>query len=351
MLKAQFLKYTLNFINPSGTSRGVIKEKPSWFLKIHDTSDPIKFGLGECGPILGLSRDNIENYEVKLHELCEKINEFESINLNYHPSIQFGLEMALLDLKNNGKRILFKNDFTNNAKEIKINGLIWMGKMQFMYNQIKDKLNKGFECIKIKIGAINFEDELSLIKKIRTEFGKNDIEIRVDANGAFTPKKAPTVLNKLAHLDIHSIEQPISAGQPIEMKKLCEKTPIPIALDEELINLFNEEEKNELLQYISPQYIILKPSLLGGFKETNEWIKVAAENNISWWITSALESNIGLNAIAQFCGNFNNPLPQGLGTGGLYSNNFISPLTLNGQHLSHKNDINWETKSLIFDAD
>ena len=351
MLKAQFLKYTLNFINPSGTSRGVIKEKPSWFLKIHDTSDPIKFGLGECGPILGLSRDNIENYEVKLHELCEKINEFESINLNYHPSIQFGLEMALLDLKNNGKRILFKNDFTNNAKEIKINGLIWMGEMQFMYNQIKDKLNKGFECIKIKIGAINFEDELSLIKKIRTEFGKNDIEIRVDANGAFTPKKAPTVLNKLAHLDIHSIEQPISAGQPIEMKKLCEKTPIPIALDEELINLFNEEEKNELLQYISPQYIILKPSLLGGFKETNEWIKVASENNISWWVTSALESNIGLNAIAQFCGNFNNPLPQGLGTGGLYSNNFISPLTLNGQHLSHKNDINWETKSLIFDAD
>ena len=309
MLKAQFLKYNLNFINPSGTSRGVLKEKPSWFLKIHDTSNPIKFGLGECGPILGLSRDNIENYEVKLHELCEKINEFESINLNYHPSIKFGLEMALLDLKNNGKRILFKNDFTNNAKEIKINGLIWMGEMQFMYNQIKDKLNKGFDCIKIKIGAINFEDELSLIKKIRTEFGKNDIEIRVDANGAFTPKKAPTVLNKLAHLDIHSIEQPISAGQPIEMKKLCEKTPIPIALDEELINLFNEEEKNELLQYISPQYIILKPSLLGGFKETNEWIKVASENNISWWVTSALESNIGLNAIAQFCGNFNNPLP------------------------------------------
>ena len=351
MLKAQFLKYTLNFINPSGTSRGVLKEKPSWFLKIYDTSNPMKYGLGECGPILGLSRDNIENYEVKLHELCEKINEFESINLNYHPSIKFGLEMALLDLKNNGKRILFKNDFTNNAKEIKINGLIWMGEMQFMYNQIKDKLNKGFDCIKIKIGAINFEDELSLIKKIRTEFGKNDIEIRVDANGAFTPKKAPTVLNKLAYLDIHSIEQPISAGQPIEMKKLCENTPIPIALDEELINLFNEEEKNELLQYISPQYIILKPSLLGGFKETNEWIKVASENNISWWVTSALESNIGLNAIAQFCGNFNNPLPQGLGTGGLYSNNFISPLTLNGQYLTHKNDINWETKSLIFDAD
>ena len=351
MLKAQFLKYTLNFINPSGTSRGVLKEKPSWFLKIHDTSDPKKFGLGECGPILGLSRDNIEDYEVKLHELCEKINEFESINLNYHPSIKFGLEMALLDLKKNGKRILFKNDFTNNAKEIKINGLIWMGEMKFMYNQIKDKLNKGFDCIKIKIGAINFEDELSFIKKIRTEFGKNEIEIRVDANGAFTPKKAPTVLNKLAHLDIHSIEQPISAGQPIEMKKLCENTPIPIALDEELINLFNEEEKNELLQYISPQYIILKPSLLGGFKETNEWIKVASENNISWWITSALESNIGLNAIAQYCGNFNNQLPQGLGTGGLYSNNFISPLTLNGQYLTHKNDINWETKSLIFDAD
>ncbi len=351
MLKAQFKKYILKFKTPSGTSRGVIKEKTSWFIKIYHESNPEVFGLGECGPIEGLSRDPINLIDEKLSELCENINNYQNVIIDTFPSIQFGLEMALLDLENKGKRNLFQNKFTNSKKNIKINGLIWMGDYEFMSDQIKIKLEEGFHCIKVKIGSLNFNDELSLLKKIRKNFYSTDLEIRVDANGAYTLTNINSILSELDKLDIHSIEQPISVNQWDEMKKLCKESPIPIALDEELIRPFEINEKENLIHHINPHYIILKPSMLGGFKETKDWIELAEKNNIGWWITSALESNLGLNAIAQFCGNFENKLPQGLGTGSLYLNNFNSPLKVENQYLSYDIKREWDFNQLVFNDD
>ena len=351
MLKAQFKKYILKFKIPSGTSRGVLREKPSWFIKIFNDSDPEIFGIGECGPIEGLSRDPINIFDKKLAELCQKINHHHNVDLNEFPSIQFGLEIALKDLENKGTRTLFQNKFTKNEEDIKINGLIWMGDYAFMSKQIQEKLEKGFHCIKVKIGSLNFKDEINLLKQIRKNFKPSELELRVDANGAYTSTNISKILSELAKLDIHSIEQPIAVNQWDEMKKLCKSSPIPIALDEELINPYTKKQKEDLLRYIDPQYIVLKPSMLGGFKETEEWIGLAQKNNVGWWITSALESNIGLNAIAQFCGNFNNELPQGLGTGSLYVNNFESPLEITNQHLSLNTHRKWNFNQLVFNED
>ena len=254
MLKAQFKKYILKFKIPSGTSRGVLTEKPSWFIKIFNDSNPDVFGIGECGPIEGLSRDPINKLDEKLEELCKKVNNHQTIDLDEFPSIQFGLEMALKDLENEGNRIIFQNKFTNNKKDIKINGLIWMGEYDFMSKQIQKKLENGFYCIKVKIGSLNFKDELDLLKQIRKKYKPTELELRVDANGAFSSKDISYILSELAKLDIHSIEQPIAINQWDEMKNLCKNSPIPIALDEELIKPYNKKQKENLLHYICHLY-------------------------------------------------------------------------------------------------
>lgn len=350
MLKASYKKYFLKFKTPGGTSRGILHEKETWFIFVYDDIKPEIKGIGECGLFRGLSADDRPDYEKKLNEVCESIsaNKFWiEEGLNKFPSIKFGLETALLDLKNKGKKIIFPSEFTQGNASILINGLIWINSFSLMKNQVNKKLKEGFRCIKIKIGAIGFEEEIRLIKLIRREFSENDIEIRVDANGAFLPEEALKKLKRLSDYKLHSIEQPIKSGQHNEMAKLCLNTPLPIALDEELIGIFDIDEKQKLLKTIKPQYIILKPSLLGGFSGSEEWIKIAKENKISWWITSALESNIGLNALAQWTYTLNNPAFQGLGTGGLFTNNFNSPLYLKGQNLFYSPEKSWNLKELI----
>ncbi|OAD44891.1 o-succinylbenzoate synthase [Polaribacter atrinae] len=342
MLNATYKKYILNFKNPSGTSRGILRTKETWFIFLNKNG---KIGVGETGLFRGLSFDDVPNYEEKLIWVCNNINKglvFLLKELSEFPSIQFGLEQAFLSLKSDDKFHLFPSEFTKGNEAIDINGLIWMGEEAFMKKQIKEKLEAGFSCIKMKIGAINFETEIALLKSIRKEFSSKEIELRVDANGAFNPKNALEKLKRLSELEIHSIEQPIKQGQVEEMATLCATTPLPIALDEELIGVFSSEEKNQLLQTIQPQFIILKPSLIGGFAGSLEWIKFAEEIKSDWWITSALESNIGLNAIAQFTHTLKSNLPQGLGTGGLFTNNFASPLVVKNGALYYHQTQNWD---------
>lgn len=356
MLKANYKKYTLNFNQPSGTSRGILTSKDSWFLLLYEDAEPNIIGIGECGLLKGLSIDDRPDYEEKLIEVCNSIENFQNYlvdELKEFPSIQFGLEMALMDLGLNrkegyrGNKVFFPGNFTKGNDTIEINGLVWMGEFDFMRRQVKEKIESGFNCIKLKIGAINFEQELELIKSIRNEFSKKDIEIRVDANGAFAPEDSLDKLNQLAAFDLHSIEQPIKQGQWEKMAELCIQTPLPIALDEELIGVFGLEKQKELIESIKPQYIILKPSLLGGFNASEEWIHIAEENNAGWWITSALESNIGLNAIAQWTYTLNNKMPQGLGTGQLYTNNFHSPLEISNGKLFFDPTKIWDLNNLI----
>lgn len=336
MYQASVEKYTLNFKKPSGTSRGILTEKDSWFIKIWEKNQPETTGIGEASIIKTLSPEWNENYVEFLENVVRNINEYtgEGIEkLKAYPSIYFGIETALKDLESNGKSILFPSDFTEKQAPIKINGLIWMGSKDFMLEQIQTKIEAGFDCIKMKIGAIDFESELELLQFIRKNFSPSEIELRVDANGAFAPGEALEKLTRLAAFDLHSIEQPIRQGNWEEMHRLCASTPLPIALDEELIGITDLVEKQQVLKTIQPQYIILKPSLIGGFKGTDEWIELAEQQGIKWWITSALESNIGLNAIAQYTYIKNNPMPQGLGTGQLYTNNTPSGLTIENGHL------------------
>lgn len=341
MIKGAYKKYILNFKQASGTSRGVLKTKETWFIILHSNKNK---GIGECGLFRGLSIDDRSDYEVKLKWVCENINLGLDIllpELMEFPSIQFGLEMAFKSLETKDSFELFPSEFTRSKKAIPINGLVWMGSEAFMKKQIQEKIESGFSCIKMKIGAIDFETEVNLLKLIRKQFSSKDIELRVDANGAFNPSEALEKLKILADYDLHSIEQPIKQGQLEAMAELCINTPLPIALDEELIGVFSVTKKQELLQTISPQYIILKPSLVGGFKGTDEWINMAEKHNIGWWITSALESNVGLNAIAQYTYTKQSELPQGLGTGGLFTNNFESPLRVTNGHLEYSKNSNW----------
>ena len=341
MIKASYKKYLLNFKNPSGTSRGILRTKETWFIILEENG---KIGIGETGLFRGLSIDDVLNYEEQLNWVGENIN----LGLAYlldevfaFPSIQFGLEQAFLSLQSKNKFEIFPSEFTKGKEAIAINGLVWMGDQDFMKRQIKEKLKTGFSCIKMKIGAIDFEAEIRLLKSIRKEFSANEIELRVDANGGFTSENALEKLKVLSALEIHSIEQPIRQGQLDEMALLCEKTPLPIALDEELIGVFSREEKKQVIATIKPQFIILKPSLVGGFGGSKEWIDIAQKNNVGWWITSALESNIGLSAIAQFTHTLQNKLPQGLGTGGLFTNNFESPLEVKNGTLNYNNSKKW----------
>ena len=346
-MKASYKKYTLNFKRPSGTSRGVLTTKETWFLILEEENN---FGIGECGILRTLSIDDRPDYEEKLKWTCQNIHLPKDellAELVEFPSIQFGVEMALLSLQSQDPFQLFPSAFTNGEKGIPINGLIWMGEEAFMHEQIQQKLEQGFSCIKLKIGAIDFDKEIALLQSIRKKYSASEIELRVDANGAFKPHEALQKLQRLSELDLHSIEQPIKQGQFSEMAKLCAKTPLPIALDEELIGVFSVTKKEELLQTIQPQYIILKPSLIGGFKGTQEWIDLAEKQNIGWWITSALESNIGLNAISQFTFVQDSNMPQGLGTGSLYTNNIESPLVVKGEYITYAPEKTWDVNSIL----
>ena len=325
-LKAKFHKKTFHFKRPSGTSRGVLTEKHSWFIELWDSNNPDVIGIGECSVIPGLSPDYADayTYETKIKSVCNDLEQ----DLSDWPSIKFGVETAFLDMQNGGKRILFDNKFSQSKTGIKINGLIWMGDEEFLQAQVKEKLQLGFTTIKMKIGALEFDKELRILDSIRKKYSAKEITLRVDANGAFSLDEAIKKLTLLSELDVHSIEQPIQAGQWNNMQILCRETPLPIALDEELIGINTKEKKIELLNTIKPQFIIIKPSLHGGISGSKEWIEIADNSEIQWWMTSALESNIGLNAICQLAAEFDNSLPQGLGTGSLYTENIKSNLVV-----------------------
>lgn len=355
MIQMQFsyIKRSLKFRFEAGTSRGVLTTRDVYWIRVVDPSNPGILGWGEAAPLVKLSIDDRVDFESILGNLLTELShmtwsdEADELliqvrhRISAHlPSIRFGVETALLDRLNGGQKKIFQTPFALGERVIPINGLIWMGDRDFMLQQIDQKLQEGYDCIKMKIGAIDFEQELSLLRYIRERFSADQVVLRVDANGAFSPNEAMQKLEKLTELDLHSIEQPIPAGQWQAMQLLCSTTPLPVALDEELIG---QHEKERLLDLIQPQYLIFKPSLLGGIEETREWIRLAEERSIGWWMTSALESNIGLNAIAQLTDTFAPQMPQGLGTGKLFHNNLESPLEISQGQIHYRNSKSWES--------
>ena len=339
MIHIEISERTFHFKQPAGTSRGVYTRRHSYFLTVTDDARPWIKGFGECATLPDLSCDAIPEYETILRQLCKTVETLGKIPydiLRPYPSILFGLETAFAQLEAHGSTMLFDTPFGRGEVGIRINGLVWMGSFDEMYQRIETKLQQGFHCVKLKIGAIDFDKELELIRHIRESFSKKQIELRVDANGAFTPNNALQRLEALAKYDIHSIEQPIKQHQWKAMARLCAVSPLPIALDEELIGVNVKSMKADLLDTIQPQYIILKPSLHGGMYGTEEWLQLAEERGIGSWITSALESNVGLNAIAHFCAKVYGShitTPQGLGTGQLFTDNITMPLEIRGDEL------------------
>lgn len=330
-----YTPYRLKFKEPGGTSRGILTEKLTYLLRATDNEDPNYSAYSEIPIFQGLSKESVE----ELEECLSHILNFESIDdLNEikgkMSSLAFGFEQLSGIISNYPEELAFPSEFTSKSTDITINGLVWMGNFEEMLYRANYKINLGFKCIKLKIGAINFQDELNLVKHIRDKNG-SELTIRLDANGAFSPSKCLEYLETLAPYGIHSIEQPVKAGQAVEMKRICEMSPIPIALDEDLIGVPIGDERSQMLEFIRPQYIILKPALCYGFSGATDWIKRAEVLNIGWWMTSALESSVGLNAIAQFTGALHTHIPQGLGTGDLYTNNFNTPLVLKGEKLSY----------------
>jgi o-succinylbenzoate synthase len=434
MLQCDYIKTSLKFLQPAGTSRGVLHEKDSWFIRLWNSDDPETVGIGECSLIPGLSPDSAPGFEQQLKAVCQAVGNFvpgkrngagtafateedrtplkkgqshldreraasdneqnpnascgspdvkmhekdkessklsnkesntiqngpnahqdsltaeilSNIELSAFPAIRFGLETAILDLEHGGKRLLYPSGFTTGATGIPINGLIWMGNKPEMLSRITEKLDQGFKVLKMKVGALSFDDELEILHALRKENPPAQLELRLDANGAWQPNEALEKLKVLSEYGIHSVEQPIAAGTPEAMARVCTISPIPIALDEELIGVHTPEQKEQLLATINPHFIILKPSLLGGFTASEEWINLAEKQGTGWWVTSALESNIGLNAIAQWTATLNTTLPQGLGTGSLFANNIPSPLTVTGSRLFYRPEKAWNLSSLKF---
>ncbi len=331
-MQASYKKHLLQFKVPAHTSRGSYNEKVMYLLTLSNGSH---VAVAEAAPLPDLSIDSMPKMEEKMLEVCTYLNEqndileiYDVLQLQHFPSIQFALECAFEKLKYKEPYLLFHSAFTEKKEGIPINGLVWMASKENMWQQIEQKIEAGYTCIKLKIGALDFDEECRLLEQVRKKYSAHKITLRVDANGAFTIDDAKQKLNDLATFELHSIEQPIKSNQHDAMQQLCAETKLPIALDEELIgaNVIGTSEK--LLNYIRPQFIVLKPTLLGGFKNCNRLIDTASKNNIGWWITSALESNIGLNAIAQYCGTLKFSMPQGLGTGALYVNNFEEYLTV-----------------------
>ena len=338
-MKVTIEERLLHFKQPAGTSRGVYTERRIWLVEISDSET---VGRGECAPLPQLSCDDIPDYADVLRGFCDEVERTGEIPyeaLRDYPSMLFGLETAMMDLRckmADGRHVLFDNPFSRGEEGIPINGLVWMGTFDEMSRRIEQKLEQGFRCVKLKIGAIDFEAELELIKQIRSRFGLHDVELRVDANGAFSYEEALYKLELLSQYALHSIEQPIRARQWAWMSELCRESPLPIALDEELIGVNDPDQKRQMLNIIRPRYIILKPSLHGGMMGCREWIEIARDMQIGSWITSALESNIGLNAIAQFAAEVYGPhvqMPQGLGTGQLFTDNIPMPLKIRGDKL------------------
>lgn len=337
----------LRFRKPAGTSRGVLREKPSYFLLLRDEETAFT-AIGECGLLPGLSADDRPGYEATLQNLTDALNAgAEGPDLTTWPSIALGLDMARRNLEAGAVGQVFPSDFTHSSAAMRINGLVWMGTREEMRAQIDQKLAEGFDCIKLKIGAIDFEAELDLLAYIRSRYPADVIEIRVDANGAFAPDEALTKLEALAQYGLHSIEQPIPQGQWKAMAQLCAATPLPIMLDEELIGVHDPQAREALMDTIRPQGIILKPSFLGTFAESDHWISLADRHGAMWWITSALESNVGLNAIAQYTFTKQPTMHQGLGTGSLYTNNFDSPLRVSGGAIRYRAEAPWNLKPLL----
>lgn len=347
--QAEWKKIVFRFKRPSGTSRGILTVRESWFLCIRRENSKDIIGVGECAPLFGLSRDPRHDFEDQLMRVCTQLNQgtFNFSIIDDYPTIKFGVEMALQDLAQGGKRLLFVTPFTSGFQSIPINGLVWVGSSDFVKEQISNKVEEGFTCIKMKIGALPFEEELNILRWLRSEYDSTLIELRVDANGAFNPDDAITKLDQLSKFDIHSIEQPLPSGNWNAMARLCKRSPIAIGLDEELIGIDEKSEKIKVLTEIAPHYIILKPTLLGGFSATEEWIDIADSMDISWWITSALESNIGLNALAQWSVTLSSSLPQGLGTGQLYANNLSSPLKIYQGTLQYNPKMKWDLSPLL----
>lgn len=333
-MKIDIEERVLHFKQPAGTSRGVYTERKIWFVRVSDGS---AVGVGECAPLPQLSCDDLPDYGERLRHFCDDVERTGTIDyetLRDYPSMLFGLETALLNLQK-GER-LFDTPFSRGQQGIPINGLVWMGTFDEMQQRIEEKLAQGFHCVKLKIGAIDFDQELELLKQIRRRFGPREVQLRVDANGAFSYDEALYQLELLSQYTLHSIEQPIRAGQWAYMAELCREAPLRIALDEELIGVNDPEQKRQMLNIIRPAYIILKPSLHGGIMGCREWIDIAHDMGIGSWITSALESNVGLNAIAQFCAEVygdNIKMPQGLGTGQLFTDNIPMPLEIRGDKL------------------
>ena len=350
--KVEIIPRLLHFRQPAGTSRGTYTTRKVWYLHLTSPDFPGRVGIGECAPLPALSCDDLPDYEVILAKACRRLEErqgrLDVDSLCDYPSILFGLETAIRHFFA-GSWALCDTAFSRGEAGIPINGLIWMGDFDKMLSQIEKKMEAGFRCIKLKIGAINFEEELALLRHIRTRFSSKEIELRVDANGAFSPVDAMEKLKRLSELDLHSIEQPIRQGQWREMETLCRNTPIPIALDEELIGINDPKLKEQMLDVINPQYIILKPALAGGLSGSAEWIDKAEKRNVGWWITSALESNVGLNAIAQWTAMLQSSIPQGLGTGQLYKNNIISPLVQKGSTIQYDPSLSWDLSPLIWE--
>ena len=344
-MKAKYVYHPLNFIKPGGTSRGILHDKDSWFLTVEQDG---RSAYGECSTIKGLSLDSQDDVNEALEDICHQINEGiwpDERHYGNLPAVRFCLEQAALAMQHDVGFKLFDNDFLS-GKPIPINGLVWMGTKSFMFDQIKEKIEAGFNCIKLKIAAIDYEEELSLIKYIRDPFDESQMQIRVDANGGFDVEEVQEKLKRLSDFAIHSIEQPIGVGQHDEMAELCEKNILDIALDEELIGVHERASKSKLLSDIRPQYIILKPSLIGGFRSADEWIDLARGMDIEWWATSALESNLGLNAIAQWVSNYEIDMPQGLGTGQLFSNNIASPLVIKDAQLIYDRSLHWDIEKI-----
>lgn len=351
MLQARYAPYRLLFKVPAGTSRGILTYKDIFFIRIYDDANPLREGWGECALFRGLGSDDEPEYERVLAEACRNVScrPFSEVldMLSSWTSIKFGFETAWQEL--NDWRD-YPSRFTLGEQPITINGLVWMGDKDTMLQRIEEKLQAGFRCVKLKIGAIDFDAELDLLRTIRRRFSRDEIELRVDANGAFTSDNVMGRLDALARYDLHSIEQPIKAGQWENMARLCANTPIPIALDEELVacRVVSEDVVCNLLDTIKPQYVVMKPSLTGGLSGAEMWRRAATQRGIGWWITSALESNIGLAAIARYTASLPITMPQGLGTGALYTNNIVSPLCQDGEVLSYTPDGSWQYPQLIW---
>ncbi len=349
MLKARWIEHTLHPQFPLGTSKGPIEARTVWYLIVWDDARPAIQGIGEAALFPGHSREFPADVRVKLIELCARTDDWQqrlNADLVEVPSVRFAVEQCLRDLHAGATKNLFPSEFTLGRRPIPINGLVWMGDKATMKQRIREQIAKGYTTVKMKIGAIGIADELELLRAVRAEYSVDQLALRVDANGAFGYDDAPVVLEQLAELLVESIEQPVAAGLYEVMAELCADPPIPIALDEDLIGLNRPDLKRDLLDHVRPQYIVIKPSLVGGWAATREWIDLAEARGIRWWITSALESSIGLNAIAQFTATLNVDRPQGLGTGGVYRNNIPSPLRAGKGYLNYHPESPWDLSEL-----